>query len=102
MDPAATEAEDETLSKTIIEATEVAAKVLQRWDAMKPIASEVTELVADYSVAIDTIGSIFGVIDFVWDIYSNLEKAKENAAQQQAMVHQITTASKIYLLNGKD
>ena len=81
-------ADDKTLSETIIDQ----ATVLQQWDEMRPITDEVKSLVQEYSQLIDGISSAFAVVGFIWNIYSNMEKAKQSAAQQQNMVHQITRA----------
>ena len=80
---------DKTLSETIIYDIAV---VSQRWEAMRPIADEATSLVKEYSEWIDGFGKVFTVVGFFWDIYSDMEKAKENAAHQQAMVQNINKA----------
>mgnify|MGYP001583605859 CR=1 FL=1 len=91
-------ADDKTLSETIIDST----AALQKWDEIKPFATGMASLVDEYSEIIDGVGSVFTVVGFVWNIYSNMEKAKENAAQQQAMVLQITQAGASWLLIAND
>lgn len=81
-------ADDKTLSETIIERSDA----LRSWEAMQPFVDEVKSLVEEYSEVIDGIGQFFSVVGFVWGIYSDMEKAKENAAQQKAMVDEITKA----------
>lgn len=88
-------ADDKTLSETIINDIAV---VSQKWEAMKPIADEPTSLVNEYSELIDGFGKVFTVVGFFWDIYSDMEKAKENAAHQQAMVENITKARAFWFL----
>jgi|TARA_R110002003_G_scaffold239_1_gene17191 hypothetical protein len=84
-------ADDETLSKKIIKS----AEALQKWEEMRPLVAPVKSLVDEYGDVIDGIGQFFGVVGFVWDIYSGMEKAKDDAAQQQAMVQQITKAGEL-------
>ncbi|KAK5400787.1 hypothetical protein LTR06_011247 [Exophiala xenobiotica] len=80
--------DDKTLSETLTNS----AEALQRWNAIEPYATEVKGILDEYREIIDSVGSVFTAVDFVWNIYSNLEKAKENAAQQQAMAQQIIRA----------
>ena len=88
-------ADDKTLSETIIKDIAV---VSQKWEAVKPFADEATSLVNEYSEWIDGFGKVFTVVGFFWDIYSDMEKAKENAAHQQAMVDNITKAGAFFIL----
>lgn len=81
-------ADDKTLSQKIVDVS----NVLQEWESMRPIATGVTSLVNEYGEVIDDIGQFLSVVGFVWNIYSNMEKAKENAAQQQAMANDIKRA----------
>jgi adenylyl- and sulfurtransferase ThiI len=85
---------DKKLSEKIIRT----ADALQNWDLVKPYAKEVTSLIKEYSEIIDGVGSVFSVVGFVWSIYSNMEKAKDTAAEQQAMVEQITQAGTFRIL----
>ena len=84
--------DDESLSKTIVST----AVALKKWNAMEPIATQVTSLVNEYSEVIDAVGTVYVVVGFVWNIYSSMEKAKDDAAQLQAMVKQITNAGEIH------
>lgn len=85
--------DDKTLSERII----TSADALRQWKEMKPLATEMTSLVEEYGAVIDGIGKVFAIVGFFWDIYSNMEKAKQDAAQQQAMVDQITRAGASWL-----
>lgn len=91
-------ADDETLSETIINS----AAALQKWKEIEPFTTEMTSLVNEYSEIIDGVGNVFAVVGFVWNIYSNMEKAKEDAAQQQPMVLQIQRAGASWLLIAND
>ncbi|KAL4862356.1 hypothetical protein BDV12DRAFT_203144 [Aspergillus spectabilis] len=86
-------ADDKTLSETVIEID----KMLEKWEATKPFAIELTSLVDEYSQVIDGFGKVFAVISVVWNIYLSMEKVKENAVQQQAMVDRITKAATVML-----
>ncbi|OTA07202.1 hypothetical protein A9Z42_0080510 [Trichoderma parareesei] len=81
-------ADDKALSEKIISQ----AEALQQWGAIEPYVTGVTSFVEEYREIIDGVGNVFAVVGFVWNIYSEIEKAKENAAQQQAMVTQIIRA----------
>jgi len=88
---------DEKLSEKIIESIDAAGDLL-RWSLeVAPIVDEASSLVDEYSEVTDEFASAFSVVGVVWNIYSNMEKAKENATQQQAMVSQITRAGKLWL-----
>jgi hypothetical protein len=87
-------ADDKTLSEKLLDS----ATALGKWKEMEPIVNEAKSLVNEYSEIIDGVGSVSAVVGFVWNIYSNMEKAKENAAQQQAMVR----TGKFWLLNADD
>lgn len=81
---------DKTLSEKIIEASEA----LQEWNnVVAPYANTVQSLVEEYGDVIDGIGTVFAVVGVVWDIYSKMEKAKADAAEQKAIVEKITKAS---------
>jgi hypothetical protein len=80
--------DDKTLSQKIVDVN----NVLKEWESMKPIATGVNNLVNEYGEVIDGIGQFLSVVGLVWNIYSNMEKAKENAAQQQAMAEDIKRA----------
>ncbi|CAI7678254.1 unnamed protein product [Penicillium pancosmium] len=80
--------DDKTLSQKIVDVN----NVLKEWESMKPIATGVNNLVNEYGEVINGIGQFLSVVGLVWNIYSNMEKAKENAAQQQAMVEDIKRA----------
>jgi hypothetical protein len=86
---------DKALSEKIIDDIAV---VSQKWAEMKPIADEAESLVKEYREWIDGFGKVFTVVGFFWDIYSEMEKAKESAAKQQAMVDNITKASASWFL----
>lgn len=79
---------DKTLSETLIEQ----AQALEKWDEVKTFATEMENLVSEYSELIDSVSTVFTVVGFVWNIYSNIEKAKEDAAQREDMVKKITQA----------
>lgn len=81
-------ADDKTLSETILKG----ADALSKWEEMEPVANELTSLVKEYSEIIDGVSSAFAVVGFFWNIYSSMEKAKDNTARQQEMVQQITSA----------
>ncbi|GFF99979.1 hypothetical protein IFM53868_10555 [Aspergillus udagawae] len=85
---------EKKLSETIIYDIAV---VSQKWEAMKPIAAEATSLVKEYSEWIDGFGKVFTVVGFFWGIYSDMEKAKENAAHQQAMFENIIKATSVMI-----
>jgi hypothetical protein len=86
---------DKSLSQRIIyDITEVS----QNWAVMKPIADEATSLVTEYSAWIDGFGKFFTVVGFFWGVYSDMEKAKESAANQRAMVESIMKASASWFL----
>lgn len=82
--------DEKTLSETIISMNEA----LEKWNSMKPVVDEVNSIVKEYGELIDSVGKVFTVVGFVWDIYSNMEKAKEDAARLQNMIQQITSAGK--------
>lgn len=81
-------ADDKELSEKIL----TSAQALQQWEEMEPFVNEMKSVVQEYSKAIDIFGQVFGVIGAVWDIYSDMENAKREAAQQRAMVSQIINA----------
>jgi hypothetical protein len=81
-------ADDKTLSETLIDK----AVALQKWEAVAPIAAEVASVVKEYREVIDGVSSAFGIVRVVWNIFSSIEEAKEDAAKQKAMVDQITKA----------
>ncbi|KAK5788095.1 hypothetical protein VI817_009053 [Penicillium citrinum] len=74
--------DEKTLSETIISMNEA----LEKWNSMKPVVDEVDSIVKEYGELIDSVGKVFTVVGFVWDIYSNMEKAKEDAARLQNMI----------------
>ncbi|KAK0613704.1 hypothetical protein B0T14DRAFT_591643 [Immersiella caudata] len=81
--------DDKTLSERIL----VSAEAMQQWKAMEPIANELASLVNEYREVIDGIGTVFSFVGFFWNIYSGMEKAKGEAAKQQALVKQVTDAA---------
>ena len=81
-------ADDKTLSEKII----VAAEAAQKWETVAPLVTEMKSIVEEYSEVIDSFGQVFTIVGIVWNIYSDMEKAKREAAQQQAMVSQIINA----------
>lgn len=80
--------DDKTLSETLISS----ATALQKWEEIRPVATDFIDLVNEYHDVIDGVSTVFGIVGFVWSIYSNLEKSKQEMAQQQAMIQQITRA----------
>ncbi|KAJ5880168.1 uncharacterized protein N7473_011221 [Penicillium subrubescens] len=89
--------EDQRLSEKIIQT----ADALKDWDGVKDLVDETTSLVNKYREVIDGVSSIFTVIGAVWDIYSSMEKAKEDAARQQDMVKQIIHAVEMIITSAK-
>lgn len=86
--------EDETLSQTLIKDFKVAA---DHWKALEPLAKDLENVVKEYRGLIDGVSTIFGVVGMVWGVYSSMEKAKEEAAERQDMIDQITRAGKSWI-----
>lgn len=83
--------DDQLLSETIISDWK---RVAARWKAQEPLTNDLTNIVEEYKGLIDGVSTVFGVVGHVWNIYSSMEKEREEAAARQAMCQHITQAGK--------